>query len=245
MRRIENKMSLLHLPYLFLFGLLLVPNCLAVKIIVGPGRTECISEPVGDEHFTIPGGPRIDGRVMVSGYSQYFVPFVTIKINAPDGEQIWTQQHVYSETHFNVGARGAGTYSVCFYNPWESRTDAVVDLVYFTLAHLRRSGGGSSIQVPKGRPEDRNKEVANADHMDEMKQSVLGLSEFLQVLQGSQRYLQRKLDRHMETMVSNRFRTLFYTGLEVFILLAMVLLQVVTITRFFAKKSGGRVKMSV
>jgi hypothetical protein len=49
----------------------------------------------------------------------------------------------------------------------------------------------------------RNKEVANADHMDEMKQTVLGLSEFLQVLQGSQRYLQRKLDRHMETMVRN------------------------------------------
>ncbi len=44
-----------------------------------------------------------------------------------------------------------------FYNPWESRTDAIVDLVYFTLAHLRRgsAGTGGSITIPKGTPEAR------------------------------------------------------------------------------------------
>ena len=41
-----------------------------------------------------------------------------------------------------------------FYNPWESRTDANVDLVYFTLAHLRRGAGGG-IQIPKGTQEER------------------------------------------------------------------------------------------
>lgn len=40
-----------------------------------------------------------------------------------------------------------------FYNPWESRTDAVVDLVYFTLAHLRRGSG--PVVIPKGTSEDR------------------------------------------------------------------------------------------
>lgn len=44
-----------------------------------------------------------------------------------------------------------------FYNPWESRTDAIVDLVYFTLAHLRRgsAGTGGSVTIPKGTPEAR------------------------------------------------------------------------------------------
>ena len=40
-----------------------------------------------------------------------------------------------------------------FYNPWESRTDAVVDLVYFTLAHLRRPPG--AVLIPKGTEANR------------------------------------------------------------------------------------------
>lgn len=77
----------------------------AVKIVITPGATECLAEPVDQEHFEvrqwavplgpwcasvlelllfaasqIPGGPRIDGRVLVTGYSQYYVPFITIRV---------------------------------------------------------------------------------------------------------------------------------------------------------------------
>lgn len=187
------------------------------------------------EHFSIPGGPRIDGRVLVSGNSQYYVPFVTIRVLSPTGDQIWQQQHVYSETHFNVGARGPGSYKVCFYNPWESRTDAIVDLVYFTLAHLRRgsAGTGGSVTIPKGTPEARTKEVANQDHMEDVKRTILGMSEFMTVIQGSQKYLARKLERHQKTMESNKQRTLMYTGMEVFALMVVGLVQVMAVTGFF------------
>jgi hypothetical protein len=40
-----------------------------------------------------------------------------------------------------------------FFNAWESRVDATVDLVYFTLGHLRRPAG--LIQIPKGSSESR------------------------------------------------------------------------------------------
>lgn len=36
----------------------------------------------------------------------------TPQVLSPTGDQIWQQQHVYSETHFNVGARGPGSYKV-------------------------------------------------------------------------------------------------------------------------------------
>ncbi|KXZ42759.1 hypothetical protein GPECTOR_120g426 [Gonium pectorale] len=214
---------------------------IAVKVTVPPGRTECMGETVEADHFTIPGGPRIDGRVLVSGNSQYYVPFVTIRVLSPTGDQLWQQQHVYSETHFNVGARGPGSYKVCFYNPWESRTDAVVDLVYFTLAHLRRGTG--AITIPKGTQDTRNKEVASQDHMDDVRRTILGMSEFMQVIQGSQKYLQRKLERHQQTMESNKRRTLFYTGLEVGALLVVGLVQVLAVMGFF--KPGRSFKISV
>ena len=34
------------------------------------------------------------------------------QVLTPSNEEIWQQQHVYSETHFNVGARGPGSYKV-------------------------------------------------------------------------------------------------------------------------------------
>lgn len=213
---------------------------IALKITIPTGRTECISESVTNEHFAIPGGPRIDGRVLVTGNSQYYVPFVTVRVLTPSNEEIWQQQHVYSETHFNVGARGPGSYKVCFYNPYESRTDAIVDLVYFALAHLRRGSG--QVTIPKGTAGTRTTEVAHADHMDEVKRTILSMSEFMQVVQGSQRYLQRKLERHQHTMESNRRRTLVYTGVEVAMLLAMAAAQVFMVVKMF---SSGKVKISV
>lgn len=217
----------------FLLSLSLVYLASAVKIVIGPGRTECVAEGVTEEHFQVPGGPRIDGRLMVTGYSQYYTPFITARVLSPTGEQIWQQQHIYSETHFNVAARGPGSYKVCFYNPWESRTDAVVDLVYFTLAHLRRASG--SVNIPKGTAETRSKEVAHVDHMDEVKRTILGMREFMQVIQGSQRYLHRKLERHQKTMVNNKHRTVFYTALEVLALITVSGVQIYTIRRYFDK----------
>lgn len=209
---------------------------LGVKIVIAPGRTECVAESVEPEHFQVPGGPRIDGRLLVTGYSQYYTPFVTARVLSPSGEQVWQQQHIYSESHFNVAARGPGSYKVCLFNPWESRTDAVVDLVYFTLAHLRRPTG--QVTIPKGTAESRAKEVAHTDHMDEVRRTILAMREFMQVIQGSQRYLHRKLERHQKTMESNKTRTVFYTALEVVALFAVSGVQIYTIRKFFDRSKS-------
>ena len=50
--------------------------------------------------------------------------------------------------------------------------------------------------------------MAHIDHMDEVKRSILGMSEFMQVIQGSQRYLVRKLERHQKTLVRVHARCL-------------------------------------
>lgn len=44
------------------------------------------------------------------------------------------------------------TPSASFTNAVESRTDVTVDLVYFTLGHLRRPG---QVQVPRGTKDTR------------------------------------------------------------------------------------------
>ncbi|MEW5310235.1 MAG: hypothetical protein WDW38_002052 [Sanguina aurantia] len=186
----------LHIPGLLLALLSLLQLTAAIKLILPPGKTECVLERVDEDHFQIPGGPRVDGRVMVSGNSQYYVPFITVQLWSPQGDQIWQALHVYSEAHFNVAARGPGSYK-------RDSTGCSVELVYFTLAHLR--GGGGGVQIPKGTAEDRGKAMAHKDDMEGVKRTILGMSEFVSVIKGSQRYLTRKLERHEKTMVGGFF----------------------------------------
>ena len=92
-------------------------------------------------------------------------------------------------------------------NPPESRTDAFIDLVYFTMAHLRQKG---SIQIPRGKKEDRDKEIAHTDQIDDAKIAIVSMSEFMQVISGSQRYLQKKLDAHIKVVQKACTKTLNY-----------------------------------
>lgn len=48
--------------------------------------------------------------------------------------------------------------------------------------------------------------MASTDHMEDVKRTILGMSEFMQVISGSQKYLQRKLERHQKTMVREEGR---------------------------------------
>ncbi len=59
---------------------LVTPHSLTSIDTASP-RTLCDSAPCLCSHQQIPGGPRIDGRVLVSGNSQYYVPFVTIRVS--------------------------------------------------------------------------------------------------------------------------------------------------------------------
>lgn len=85
-------------------------------------------------------------------------PFpLLFRVLGPSGDILWHKPSVTLESHFNIGAKGPGAYRACFFNQAESYTDAYVDLVYFTLGHLRRPG--ASLQIPKGTSETRSKEV--------------------------------------------------------------------------------------
>ncbi|WIA35079.1 hypothetical protein OEZ86_003566 [Tetradesmus obliquus] len=202
----------------------------AFKVVIAPGKTECIAETIESEHFQVPGGPRIEGALFVSPKSPHYIPYVTIRLHSPQGDQMWSQQNVQSEAHFNIAARGPGTYKVCLYNGFESHVDVVVDLVYFTLGHMRRPG---QVQVPKGTEENRGKDLANKDHLEDVKRNVMVVGELVDILSGEQKYLHRKLDRHIETVKSNNARTFWYTGLEVLVLLAVTFINLAVTTGFF------------
>lgn len=47
---------------------------------------------------------------MASRHASY-VPSVTMRLNGPAGDQIWTST-INTETHFNLAARGPGTYKI-------------------------------------------------------------------------------------------------------------------------------------
>ena len=91
------------------------------------------------------------------------------------------------------------TLKTSFYNGYESRDFVTVDLVYLTLGHLRRPG--AVLNVPKGTQDARSKQVAHADHLEEVKRSVMVVAELVDILGGEQRYLRRKVDRHIKTVV--------------------------------------------
>lgn len=215
-----------------LLGLLaVVPGAQAFKVVIAPGKTECIAETIDSEHFQqVPGGPRIEGALFVSPKSPHYIPYVTIRLHSPQGDQMWSQQNVQSEAHFNIAARGPGTYKVCLYNGFESHVDVVVDLVYFTLGHMRRPG---QVQVPKGTEENRGKDLANKDHLEDVKRNVMVVGELVDILSGEQKYLHRKLDRHIQTVKSNNARTFWYTSLEVLVLLAVTFINLAVTTGFF------------
>lgn len=86
-------------------------------------------------------------------------------------------------------------------------------------------------------------QVAHKDHIDSSKRTILSMSELLNIVQGEQRYLQRKLNRHQTTVHSNNARTLFYTIMEVAALLAVSVVQILVIKRFF--NGPTRLKLGV
>jgi hypothetical protein len=47
-----------------------------------------------------------------------------------------------------------------------------------------------------------NKDLANKDHLEDVKRNVLVVGELIDILSGEQKYLHRKLDRHIQTVVS-------------------------------------------
>ncbi|GAX78314.1 hypothetical protein CEUSTIGMA_g5756.t1 [Chlamydomonas eustigma] len=236
---ITIDISPVHMAIVFVY--VLCTACLlsvsSLKIRVPAGLTECVAELVADEHFTI-AGPRIDSRLLVGSTSAYYHPFVHVKVYGPHRAVLWEQTHVYSEAHVNIPAHGPGKYEVCISNPRESRTEAIVDVVYFTLAHLR--SGRGTILIPKGTQETRSTAMAHQDDVDAAKRTIMSMREFVEVISGSQQYLQRKLDRHKQTVVSSSHRAKGYALLEMVVILSLVAVQVLTITKFF---ESGKVRI--
>lgn len=221
-------------------GLLaLVSQGQASKILVAPGKTECISQTMEAAHFEVTGGARIEGAVFVTPRYPNYNPVTTLRLHSPSGEQMWSEQNIQSEAHFNIAAHGPGTYKLCMYNGYESHVDVNFDLVYFTLGHLRRPG---QVQVPKGSGDTRGKEMASKDHLEDVKREVLVVGELIEILSGEQKYLQRKLERHIKTVKSNNSRTFWYTGLEVLVLLVVTGVNLAVTTGFF---KGGPVRITV
>jgi hypothetical protein len=48
----------------------------------------------------------------------------------------------------------------------------------------------------------REKQMASKGHLDDVRRNVMVVSELVDILGGEQKYLRRKLDRHIQTVVS-------------------------------------------
>lgn len=96
--------------------------------------------------------------------------------------------------------------------------------------------------MPRGTEESRGKEVASHDHLEGVKRNVLVVSELVEILSGEQRYLARKLERHMATARSSNRRAFWYTALEVLLVLAVGGAQVGVVRGWF---KGGPARITV
>jgi hypothetical protein len=55
--------------------------------------------------------------------------------------------------------------------------------------------------------------MASKDHLEDVKREVLVVGELIEILSGEQKYLQRKLERHIKTVVSKFSPFVTYTRL--------------------------------
>jgi hypothetical protein len=182
-------------PLLLLLPLLAAPQLgAALKVMVHPDATDCLTQYVAQEHFEAQGAPRIEGAFFVSCRHEHIPASATARVRpgtaapmcgrtmcqacmqppsllctccarqcaparhacmqppsllctcsrarsrahciqttpllrqlySPSGELMWTQTHVDTEAHFNIAARGAGTYKIWWAGVLAARVPCVV-----------------------------------------------------------------------------------------------------------------------
>lgn len=217
-RRGENWLAVIAI-----LGVLAVKQqgAVALSVQLGSGQHECVYETL-DEEALLPGEQRestpVDVHVgmSVSKPGSHRRPRVHATVTEPDGSTVWSNDRLKAEEEAVFSAKGTGTYSLCFTNNEVGldASKAIIDIDYFMPHHKMMQSNKRDVKGPAGRPQAREKTVANTESMDESHAYALNLVDDIKLLTQEQSHLMKRQRRHMRTLRSNRMRTLIWTGVE-------------------------------
>lgn len=234
--------AMLPARLLALLVLLLLPrDASAVATWLSRGTAECWTAALKDEHFawetTDSMVSTVDGLVVVNRGGEMILPERHVKINVtePDGKVVYEEGNVLSEARFSVPSHGAGKYEICVHNDGGGEF-VHVELVYFIPKH--NLDLPDVVVAPNGNKELREKEVATKEHMMPVYGHLVELEHLIEEIADEQKSLARRQIRHLRTVASSNWRTLFYAGLEALVFAACTFGQVAVIRGLFALRNN-------
>lgn len=215
--------------------------CEAIANWLAKGEKECWTEILEDHHFEWETAEtmaaEVDGLIVVNRGGEMILPerYVDITVKEPDGKIVYANKGVLSEARFSVPSHGAGKYELCIHNSGGGEF-VHVELVYFIPKHNLDTP--DVVVAPNGHKELRETEVATKDHMNPLYGHLIELEHMIEEIESEQRHYARRQERHMKTIRSSNWRTIFYAGMEAFVFAACTFAQVAVIRGLFSLRNN-------
>jgi hypothetical protein len=199
----------MHLSLIILLFIIFVQTSNGrIFTIIPPNDEVCFEEQVDE------GVPGLKGSFEVIEGGQLDVDLLITK----NGQQ------VHAEAYARQGdidiAKGSGRYKVCFGNRMSSVTEK----------HVGFSLHGSLGELIE------DEDVAKKEHVRPITIQIQSLADKIQKLQEHERYLNERLNRHMQTAESTAARVLVSTGIEAVVLVVVNLAQILYLRRYFERR---------
>lgn len=237
---------------------------------IAPERAEAAHVSPDEMPFQVVGAylvskSRADLNPEHHGSSDWNLPKVEVTVTQPDGTRIFVDDHSKARGDIQCSGRGVGHYSVCFTNvgkrgrwawndAWasEDKVDAYVRVLYFQPVHHEDQEKADKLverhaarHEPARRPVG-NKALGNRGKIlhkkstSEVKGLALALGDEISLMRQEVNYLKARALRHKMTADSNSRRTLYWTVVEVSVLVLVAAVNVIAVRHFFHRDQGRK-----
>jgi len=152
---------------------------------------------------------------------------------APDGSILKTYHNAQGAYEDEVHTVGCGTYRLCFENQMKSSAAPLkIEVDYFQVLHKP----GDTVPgdaIPSVRASSSASKGMLGNTVGEAEAKVSALNNWVQLMREEVKHLKNRAHRHKSTVESNSRRMVRTTMIEVFVLIGVAGVQVITVRRFF------------
>uniref|UniRef100_A0A061RUX1 GOLD domain-containing protein n=1 Tax=Tetraselmis sp. GSL018 TaxID=582737 RepID=A0A061RUX1_9CHLO len=214
-----------------LLGSLALIAVAGLKVQLKTGEEECFTTSLEDERLQTAEAFG-EALLITAGYFLSRSRSLEATVTGPDSLLVWAKRSLPQEGELEeiLTRPRAGEYKICFKN--RSQFQAVVDLAYFSITHGAREDE-KPITAPVGAGRFGEEEVAQHVHLQEVHSGIVRMKETAEVMRGEARYMRKRIARHVKTAKSTNKRTIYWTLIEVAVLLVVAGMQIVIYQQMF------------